>query len=155
MLLRSLSLAVLLGAAPAAAGDTIQLNGVWDGKVTYLKGTGPLVGHLEGDRALRLEIQGDQVHVFFGSDAARMREVKANEFRIAPYMTNAVIFVSDSGSDREGTWVESWTITVTLKDANTMLADYSRVVNNLALPVTSDHGKFAIQAFGELKRTAQ
>ena len=81
-----------------------------------------------------------------------MYEVKRGEFRVFPYMTNAVVFASDSGNDEEGTWVETWNFTLTLKDSNAMLADYSRIVNNLALPLSSDHSKFGVQAFGELKR---
>lgn len=68
-------------------------------------------------------------------------------------MTNAVIFASSAGEDRDGRWVETWNFTLTEKNSETMIACFSRVVNNLDLGEAKDAGKFGLLAVGEFHRT--
>ncbi|MBH5391984.1 hypothetical protein [Bradyrhizobium diversitatis] len=85
---------------------------------------------------------------YFGGE-----EVKPGSFQYQAYMTNAVIFASSAGEDRNGRWVETWNFTLTEKNSETMIACFSRVVNNLDLGEAKDAGKFGLLAVGELHRT--
>lgn len=132
------------------SADSGGLDGSWEGELTFLQGanlnqTQPRTGRY------RITIQGTSVRVYFIlSDD--VKEVKSGKFHMEDLMTNAVIFAMDSGKDDEGTWVETWVFSLTEKDKDTLLVNFSRMVNNIDLPLTSEHSKFAKEATGELKR---
>ena len=67
-------------------------------------------------------------------------------------MTNAVILSIDAGKDDDGTWVETWLVTVTAKDSDTLIARWTRVVNNTALAPDAPSSKFVVAGGGELVR---
>jgi hypothetical protein len=146
-----LSLLLLLTRS-ASADDSKRFDGNWHGFFSFAQA--PLSWAKAKPGAglnFRLVVDGANVRVFI-VQKDRTVEFKPGAFHISAYMTNAVVFATDSGSDEEGTWVETVAFTLTQKNATTLLADYSRVVNNLNLPSTSDHSKFAVVGIGELKR---
>ena len=126
------------------------LDGSWEGELTFLQGATLHQTQAKTGR-YRITIQGTSVRVYFIlSDD--VRESKSGKFHMEYLMTNAVIFATDSGKDNEGTWVETWVFSLTEKDKDTLLVNFSRMVNNIDLPLTSDHSKVALEATGELKR---
>ena len=136
---------------PTLNADFGGLDGSWEGELTFLRGAtlwSPLKTTGLRDR---ITVQGTSVRVYaIYSD--RAEEVKPGSFHMEALMTNAVISATDSGKDNEGTWVETWVFSLTEKDKDTLLVNFSRIVNNIDLPLGNDHSKFALAATGELKR---
>ena len=135
------------------SADFGGLDGAWEGDLTFLQGATPHQTQPKTGR-YRITIQGTtvRVYVILSDD---VREVKSGRFHMEDLMTNAVIFAifaTDSGKDDEGTWVRHWMFSLTEKDKDTLLVNLSRMVNNVDLPLTSDHSKFANEAIGELRR---
>lgn len=125
-------------------------EGTWEGDLIFLQGAtldqkGPVTVRY------RLTIQGPIVHVYIVRPQD-VREIKPFKFHMDFLMTNAVVYETDSGHDDEGTWVETWAFTLTQIDKDTVLTNFSRMVNNLDLPLSSDHSKFAREAVGKLRR---
>jgi TonB family protein len=119
-----------------------SLDGTWEGDLVFLQEKEPLT------RRYRITIQGSSVRVY-GVYPQDVEEIKPGKFHIDRVMTNAAIYASDSAHDNEGTWVETQVLAVTLKNGTTLLTNFSRVVNNLDLPLASDHSKFTEAAVGE------
>jgi TonB family protein len=127
-----------------------SFDGSWEGDLTFLQG-GTLSQKEQTTNRYRISIQGTKVRVFdLRPEGAR--EIKPGKFHIDLLMTNAIIYATESGRDHEGTWVETWVFTLTQFDRDTLLTNFSRMVNNLDLPLTSDHSKFAKEAAGKLSR---
>jgi TonB family protein len=139
------------GTVPAS--DLVnQLDGTWEGDLMFLQGA-TLSQKEPVTVRYRLTVQGPIVHVYVVRPQD-VKEIKPGKFHIDLFMTNAIIYATESGKDHEGTWVETWVFTLTQFDRDTLLTNFSRVVNNLDLPLTSDHSKFAKEAAGKLSRTA-
>jgi hypothetical protein len=100
---------------------------------------------------MRIEIHGVVVRVF-AQDGSNFQEVMPGGFHIAPVQANAVIFATDFA--QQGGWVETWAFAVTLKDDHTLIAEYSRIVNNVGVPADQPESKFAARGTGEFKRAA-
>jgi hypothetical protein len=98
----------------------------------------------------RITIQDSQVHVYV-VHAQDVKEIKPRAFHIVRLRTNAVIYAIESGEDDEGTWVETQVFTVTQENGTTLLTNFARQVNNIDLPLSSDHSKFTKEAAGELQ----
>ncbi|MBH5390901.1 hypothetical protein [Bradyrhizobium diversitatis] len=138
-----------------AGQGSSSLEGTWEGKleVAY-SGSSKDPASDERIKAayakspFRIRINQQRASVYFGGE-----EVKPGLFQYQAYMTNAVIFASSAGEDRDGRWVETWNFTLTEKISDTMIACFSRVVNNLDLGETKDAGKFGLLAVGEFHRT--
>lgn len=130
------------------AKDTGLLDGMWEGDMVFLPGVTPYQ-KVPATSRFRVTIQGSAVRVY-NVHPQDVKEVKPTAFHIERLMTNAVIYATDSGYDNEGTWVETWVFAVTWKNRTTLLANFSRMVNNLDLPLASDHSKFTHAAAGEL-----
>lgn len=81
-------------------------------------------------------------------------EAKPGKFRVDRYKTGAVIYASDSAEDGDGNWVESWVLVVTLRAPDELLVVWLRVVNNLDVPLASEHSKFSSQSAGILRRVS-
>jgi hypothetical protein len=124
------------------------LDGTWQGTLGIVSGQG--LSETGKPLPVRIVIANGSARVFVGPDYTL--EVKPHQFKFVGLLTNAVIFATDSGHDTEGSWVETWAFAVTLKDSNTLMANYYRVVNNLNLPVANEHGRFSMGYSGELKR---
>jgi len=75
-------------------------------------------------------------------------------FHLNANKSNSVIFSNDSGTDDDGTWVESWVFVVTLLDNNELLVEWTRMVNNLDMPRTAKSSKFVVHGSGTIQRVA-
>jgi len=124
-------------------------DGVWEGKIFFDKEAflAPTSTPAEGTD-FRIEISGPVVRVFV-KEAQGFQESKPGAFHIAPVETNAVIFASDSAPEA---WVESWTFAVAQKDADTLIVEYSRIVENRSAAIDARERTFATRGFGEFKR---
>ena len=117
--------------SPAPQKQTPSFDGLWQGvikfdKEAFLADTStPPAG-----KTFRLEIHDVVVRVF-AEEGGTMTEAKPGKFHIAQVDANAVIFATDSDP---GAWVESWVFVITKKDDNALIAEYSRLVNNVATP---------------------
>jgi hypothetical protein len=129
--------------------DFGSLDGAWEGDLAFLQGA-TLSQKEPATGRYRITIQGSAVHVYIVRPQD-LREIKPGAFHIERLMTNAVIYATQSGKDSEGTWVETWVFAVTQENGTTLLANFARVVNNIDLPLSNDHSKFAKEAAGELK----
>jgi TonB family protein len=127
-----------------------SFDGSWEGDLIFLQGA-TLSQKDQTTVRYRISIQGMKVRVFVvrPEDA---KEIKPSKFHVDFLMTNAVVYAMESGHDNEGTWVETWVFTLTQIDKDTVLTNFSRMVNNLDLPLASDHSKFAKEAAGKLRR---
>jgi hypothetical protein len=137
--------------AGALAQDGGSLDGQWDGALSYVDGPG-LSKINTPSILMRLIISGASARVYYFKDKAA-KEVKPGAFRVQRYMSNAVVVAMDSGQDDDGTWVETWSFTVTWKDRDTLIVNWFRVVNNINLPPNADSSKFSVGAVGEMRRT--
>ncbi len=155
----------LLFASPAMAsvdktvqpgeGNTPQLDpsldGVWQGTINFdkeaflAKTSTPDAGTV-----FRIEIDDSVVHVFVQHNGS-FEEAKPSRFHIAHVSVSAVIYATD---EDPGAWVESWAFVVTKKDANTLIVEYSRLVNNVEVPPNEDGSKFATRGAGELSKVS-
>jgi hypothetical protein len=142
--------ALLVAAASAIGEDLTDLDGNWEGSLVFLQGEGVSV---RGPNQIyvRIMIAGSETHVFTRRKDGSLKEVKPGSFQTTAHRSNAVISAINSGDDKEGTWVETWSFAVTKSGPTTLLVVFTRLVNNLNLPMTSDHGKFAHVASGELR----
>ncbi len=96
---------------------------------------------------MRIDVGGPVVHVFMEQDHA-FSEFMSGQFHIAQVMANAVIF----GTHASDPWTESWVFVVTHKDDDTLLVNFTRVVNNERTPLTDEYSKFSTRGFGEFRR---
>ncbi len=96
-----------------------------------------------------MAIHGQKASVYLGEN-----EVKATSFQTQIYMTNAVVFATDTGYQNGHQWVETWNFSLTQKDSETLIVCFSRVVNNLDLAEGEDNSKFYVLATGEFRRTS-
>jgi hypothetical protein len=145
----ALSAAGLSGADAFAQSATATLDGTWEGLLDTISGPG-IAPPPEGEfPPIRLQIDGLNVRVFFGG-----AEVKAGTFEIRRAGTNAVIssIQPDPSLPLGRSWVETWTFTVTLADADTLVVNYVRVVNNNGLPRTADRAQFSQIRTGQFRR---
>lgn len=136
------------------APDIGTIDGTWEGELSYL--TGPGLGQRRPDAPpsvlkIRIVIDKNDVHVFNFLNGTT-EEAKLGSLRLTRLLTNAVVASIDSGNDKDGTWVETWTFVLTLKDKGTLNAIWTRQVNNINLPLDVSYSKFARAASGELKR---
>jgi len=143
----------LTSGTPLQAQDLGALDGAWEGTMTVVHDE-PATATGDSVR-MRLQFDGDQTRVFINRSGAPFREVKPGQFRTTRVGPSAVITAVDTGVDNEGTWVESWSFSVTLLSADTLMTRFTRIVNNVNLPSDSDHGKFAYVSVGTLHRIAQ
>jgi hypothetical protein len=146
-----IGLALMLAALPAWAQDLGTLDGTWEGSLGTL--SGPSLSKLAKPWTFRIIIAGSQAKVFYVDKAGQFQEVKPGAFSVVRVLTNAIVLAIDSAQDSDGTWVETWDFAVTLKDQNTLIANFYRVVNNINVPLTAEHSKFTVAVAGELVRT--
>ena len=127
-----------------------SFDGSWEGDLIFLQGA-TLSQKDQTTVRYRISIQDMKIRAFVVLPED-VKEIKPSKFRVDFLMTNAVVYAMESGHDNEGTWVETWVFTLTQIDKDTVLTNFSRMVNNLDLPLTSDHSKFAKEAAGKLRR---
>lgn len=78
-------------------------------------------------------------------------EVYPGKFKFIRQSTNAIAFVQSSGNDEDGTWVETWSFDMTLKDPKHMLVHWTRIVNNVDMSPHNKFSKFSTTGMGELR----
>jgi hypothetical protein len=127
-----------------------MLDGTWQGELASAEGEGLSRARLSG---VRLQVAGENVRVFMAQDGDYL-EVKSGTFRIQRDGTNAVItsIEIDPGRPRNQGWVETWCFVVTLRDPNTLITNYTRVVNNNDLAPEEANARFSQIATGLLRR---
>jgi hypothetical protein len=152
-LLLAFALVAMLGFVRIAyAEDLGSLDGVWEGDLAFVD---PPDSISEAKWRFRLEIHGNKAKVITipsEESSGKPHEVKPGKFIVAQYGPSGVVLALDAGHDNEGTWVETWNFTVTKKDKNTLITRWCRMVNNIDLPLSVSHSKFALIAAGEMAR---
>ncbi len=132
-------------------------NGVWTGTVKCLHDPG-IWPDDDCDIGLRLDIADKVLRIRETTRSRKGQETPSDldpaKFRFAVLGTNAVAVSMDSGSDEDGTWVETWSFVMTLKDPDHMIVHWNRVVNNVDLPASAKGSKFSIVGMGELSRAS-
>jgi hypothetical protein len=138
---------------PIAARDIGSFDGTWEGKLDVLDTRGSQSYNRTkaayGESPFAIAVHGQRASVHFGET-----EVKPTSFQTQIYMTNAVVFATDTGYQSGHQWVETWNFTLTQKDAETLIVCLSRMVNNLDLAEGEDNSKFYVLAVGEFRRTS-
>jgi hypothetical protein len=138
---------------PIAARDIGSFDGTWEGKLDVLDTKGSQSYNRTkaayGESPFAIAVHGQRASVHFGET-----EVKPTSFQTQIYMTNAVVFATDTGYQSGHQWVETWNFTLTQKDSETLIVCLSRVVNNLDLAEGEDNSKFYVLAVGEFRRTS-
>ena len=141
--------ALLVAVASAKGQDLTDLHGTWEGSLVFLQGEGLSVRGAD-QMHVRIMIADSESHVFIQRKDGSLKEVKPGVFQTTVLKSNAIISAINSGDDNDGTWVETWSFAVTKSSSTKLLVIFTRLVNNLNLPMISDHGKFAHVASGEL-----
>jgi hypothetical protein len=119
-------------------------------------------GGPSGPQELAISISGPFVRVFV-KERGDWREVKPGAFKLLTHKTTALIVAIDSAADVMdrtglGGWVESWSLTLSHNDRESVRADLVRSVNNYLRPFDYRNadgkrvGRFVNIAFGELHR---
>jgi hypothetical protein len=143
----------ILFSRPVAARDIDSFDGTWEGKLEVVDGTSKKDESFErtkaayGKSSFKITMHRQRASVYFGE-----AEAKPGKFRAQIYMTNAVVFASDTGEDNDGRWVETWNFAMTQKNPETLIVVFSRVVNNLDVPGQPHRNKFFVVAVGEFRR---
>jgi hypothetical protein len=138
-------------ALPAWAQDLGTLDGTWQGSLGPING--PNLFKMTEPHIVRIVITGSNAKVYKSTKDGAFTEVKPGAFHVVQLQTNAIIYAINSGSDNEGTWVQTWEYAVTLKDRNTLITNWIDVVNNINVPLSVDHSKFTAAASGDLVRS--
>lgn len=134
---------------------TASYDGKWGGTVRCLYDPGMWPDD-ECDIGVDLKIDGDS---FLAEQTIRNKKtgeskkykVKA-KFQFVRLATNAVAVSLKSGNDEDGTWVETTSVVMTLKDPDHMIVHWTRVVNNIDMPKDMHGSKFSSVGMGELVR---
>jgi hypothetical protein len=166
--IRSFVFALLLASlyilqAVAAQGRSLEssalrsasYDGSWVGVVNCLYDPG-LWPDDECAIGLNFEIHGNAisvkqiVHTKKGQET--ISEVNKGKFQFDRLASNAVAISMDSGEDDDGTWVETWSFAMTLRDPDHMVIHWTRIVNNLDMPKEKKGSKFSSVGLGELVR---
>lgn len=143
--------AVAATTARAAPGD--EIIGTWQGTLALVSGAG-LQAPGYASPELRIVIGGTgDVQVFMASEDGRQgfEEVKPGSFKMGRLGPNVVIVSIDAFSPLGQGWVETWSITATLRGADTLAVVFTRQVNNMP-EEPSTEAIFSIVHSGEMQR---
>jgi len=134
---------------------TASYDGKWGGTIKCLYDPGLWPGD-ECDIGLNFRIDGDSFLVEQTIRNKKTGESKKYEvntrFQFMRLATNAIAISLNSGDDEDGTWVETWSFVMTLKDPDHMIVHWTRVVNNIDMPKNMSGSKFSSVGMGELVR---
>jgi len=126
--------------APAPKKDDLAVfmggfEGVWQGKFSHINYPEYPFSQIDKNAMeLKVAVENASVEVSLLHKGAWYL-IKSGHFKIDQHKTNAVIYSIDSADDvydetGMGGWVETWSITLTHKDKNSLYATLTRVVNN-------------------------
>ncbi len=144
--------ALAIGPVGSRAADLGSLDGVWEGDL----GAVNVPGAIGPPRlyTVRIVISGANASVFAHDvTGGPFQEVKHGAFHVTRLGPNGIVYAVDSGGDADGTWVETWNFTVTLKQNDKLIINLCRMVNNIDLPTSVKYSKFTENEAGELTRT--
>ena len=134
---------------------TTSYDGKWIGVVKCLYDPG-IWPEDECDVTFTFDIKGDALSV---EQVIRSKkgeqtksEINPGKFQFVRLITNAVARSIESGNDDDGTWVETWLFGMTLNDQNHMTVHWTRIVNNLDMPLSKKGSKFSSVGMGEFVR---
>jgi hypothetical protein len=142
---------LLAAAAPlgaAAQGDP-AFDGVWEGQIEVVTTHGVkvpsrILPRAESPMPLTLEIRGRGGTVRFGRETI----LSAGSFYVERFDAAAHVIAQIATP----LWVETWQLSLTKKDADTVLVYLWRVVNDMRRRPDQDYSKFAWAGVGELRR---
>ena len=141
--------------SPSAKLRAASYDGKWDGVIKCLYDPG-LWPEDECDIGISFDIRGNVISVQQIIRSKKGEETKSSikpgGFRFTRLSTNAIAVALATGEDEDGTWVETWSFVMTLKDPNHMIVHWTRVVNNLDMPAERKGSKFSSVGMGELVR---
>jgi hypothetical protein len=105
---------------------------------------------------LAIEIEGTAARVSYNVGKG-WTELKPGAFSVMAHKTNAIVVAIDSNilDDESAGWVETWNLTLTHKDDESLYAYWVRAVNNYNIPaMTNPYARFFLSGFGELAQSA-
>jgi len=130
-------------------------DGTWNGTVKCLYDPG-LWPEDECDIGLSVEIKGNDFRVRQTVRSKKgevtVSDINPGRFRFTRLATNAVAVAIEQGDDEDGTWIETWSFVMTLKDPDHMIVHWTRVVNNVDMPDDRKGSKFSSVGMGVLVR---
>ena len=130
-------------------------DGKWSGVIKCLYDPG-LWPEDECDIRLSFDIRGNAIAVQQIVRSKKGEETKSDinpgNFRFIRLNTNAIAVSLGTGQDEDGTWVETWSFAMTLKDPDHMVVHWTRLVNNVDMPRDKKGSKFSSVGMGELVR---
>jgi hypothetical protein len=121
----------------------------------------PFGHHPDRPTELAISVSGASAQVFL-KENGNWWEVKPGAFNVVIHKTTALVFAVDSAQDVMNNtvlrgWVESWSLTLTHEDRNSLRAYLVRSVNNYLRSLDYRNaegtriGRFFILAFGRLR----
>ena len=123
-----------------------KLNGNWEGVLNLKSSASETLG-------IRIILGNSGVKLFHqNSKSGAWSEAMPGLFEITRKDGNAVLNATDSGSDSEGTWVETWALVASYRSHDELQVEWVRLVNNIDLPVSDSRKTFSEGAAGILKR---
>ena len=129
------------------------LDGQWEGRLRMREPfASPDLAKppVSEDIVLRIVIGADTPKVFMLDDG-KWSDVMPNDLTIMRYRSNAVITgFQASGAEHNG-WVETWSILITVKNDDEVVAEWGRIVNNLN-PRAGVSPTFSMGAAGQMHR---
>jgi len=145
---------------PTKVGEALRaasLDGTWSGTTKCLYDPGLWPEDI-CDTGWNISIDGVSATIEMITKSKSGKETRSRVENRAIFVrrveTNAVLTTIDSGNDKDGHWVETWTFSLSLKDKDHMLVHWNRVVNNTDFPIEKQGSKFSVVEMGELVRTA-
>jgi hypothetical protein len=170
LLIRTIVLSLLSLISPAIAQTSLAMSetqlkasdlrdatyeGNWFGVVKCLYDPG-LWPDDECDVEFTFDIHGNSISVEQVVRTKNGKKIKSTinpgRFKFVRSATNAIAISIESGIDEDGTWVETWSFAMTLSDPNHMIVHWTRIVNNIDMPVEKKGSKFSSVGMGELTR---
>jgi hypothetical protein len=147
------------GAAPTineADVRTVPYTGQWSGTLKTQRGFSQNPPQ-DGDIALAFRIDEKTFDVTLirtdPGGAATETLVKPGTFAVRRFATNMVASSITTGMSYGSPWVETWVLTMTLIDADSMLVHWTRVVNNPLMPKDKADSKFSMIGMGVFVRS--
>ena len=151
MILRSLALFSMFigGAVSIADAKEIapNLDGLWQGTFR-LRDPRP-ADQPRDDFQLTLMISGKKVRVF--QKTKQLLEI-SKKLKVLQTGPNGVISFTVTDPIPPTDWVETWSIVFTAADNDTLVTEWTRVVNNLTLAPPNPESEWSDAAYGTLKR---
>jgi hypothetical protein len=154
----SIFLAPTTAVAQASSQESSHLSaatydGTWSGAIKCLYSPGRWPDD-ECGTALNFEIHGNSIKVeqIVRSKSGKVSKSQINtgRFHFERLAANAVATSMDSQTDEDGTWVETWSFAMTLKDPRHMIVHWTRIVNNLG---AKNGSEFSVVGMGEVVRS--